>query len=577
MVSRRSHRAIQLGIVVFLAVVSVAAVTFQYRKGAGYNITDFGAVADGTPGCTTCTDNTTAINAALQAAVDAGGGLVHMPCGRFDFRRRIVQSPLNGARFTLEGEGSCTVLQLHAAADPTVFNSGASCGTVCTTMAFANANGVTLRHFAYDGQKTTQDPAITWKAVAINGDGTTYGYDNVVDGLLVVNPGGTGITMNRNIRGLLVHSSVIDPGTPGSSPTDLSAIAIQQSSRMRVANNYVSGSLTAPAGQSGIQMTGNGEDMPTNNFGGYDVVIADNVVDGMRFIGIAGGQGNKHIVVDGNTVIGGIDNAIDMGGTRWAVVTNNTTTGGRTGIDFDGASHADFCGHALVSGNTIRSPVGKCSNSTAGCATPALVADCVSGGGTCAGGRGISFTNAFVIPDVVIVDNVVTDAADIGINCSFCQHGTIAQNTVARAGLNASTQAGIRLVAVTTNTTVSDNTLYDDQGTATMKYGVEISVAGSVDNVVLDNRVGPVLTAPYNFTIASAAILRDTVSGIAFAGLPANVKAGSTVYCSDCTVTTAATCPATPASCICAGSGTGAIANYVGSSSPEWHCTERKL
>lgn len=50
-------------------------------------------------------------------------------------------------------------------------------------------------------------------------------------------------------------------------------------------------------------------------------------------------------------------------------------------------------------------------------------------------------------------------------------------------------------------------------------------------------------------------------------GTPAD---GSLAFCSDCTVTTAATCPATQASCVCAGSGTGAFARRVASA---WYCT----
>jgi hypothetical protein len=38
---------------------------------------------------------------------------------------------------------------------------------------------------------------------------------------------------------------------------------------------------------------------------------------------------------------------------------------------------------------------------------------------------------------------------------------------------------------------------------------------------------------------------------------------GQIGYCSDCTVTTAASCPATQASCICATGGTGAIARRI--------------
>lgn len=59
---------------------------------------------------------------------------------------------------------------------------------------------------------------------------------------------------------------------------------------------------------------------------------------------------------------------------------------------------------------------------------------------------------------------------------------------------------------------------------------------------------------------------------VAFAslGTPAN---GSFAYCNDCTVTTPASCPATPASCVCVGSGTGALALRLNGT---WACTVRQ-
>lgn len=60
-----------------------------------------------------------------------------------------------------------------------------------------------------------------------------------------------------------------------------------------------------------------------------------------------------------------------------------------------------------------------------------------------------------------------------------------------------------------------------------------------------------------------------TINSTTFAalGTPAN---GVITYCSDCTVTTPASCPATQASCVCAASGTGAFARRVAAA---WYCT----
>lgn len=69
---------------------------------------------------------------------------------------------------------------------------------------------------------------------------------------------------------------------------------------------------------------------------------------------------------------------------------------------------------------------------------------------------------------------------------------------------------------------------------------------------------GAVAAAP-DTQLTRGGVGEITTSTVAFAslGTPAN---GTFTYCNDCAPTTAATCPATKASCVCAGSGTGALA-----------------
>lgn len=69
---------------------------------------------------------------------------------------------------------------------------------------------------------------------------------------------------------------------------------------------------------------------------------------------------------------------------------------------------------------------------------------------------------------------------------------------------------------------------------------------------------------------AAAGQLTYTATTFAALGTPAN---GTAAYCSDCTVTTPATCPATAASCVCAGSGTGAFAYRLNG---VWDCVIRQ-
>ncbi len=64
-----------------------------------YNVKDYGAKGDWTG--TTGTDDTTAIQAALTACCDAGGGIVYVPLGRY----KITQALTVGAGVTLQGAG----------------------------------------------------------------------------------------------------------------------------------------------------------------------------------------------------------------------------------------------------------------------------------------------------------------------------------------------------------------------------------------------------------------------------------------------------------------------------------------
>lgn len=75
--------------------------------------------------------------------------------------------------------------------------------------------------------------------------------------------------------------------------------------------------------------------------------------------------------------------------------------------------------------------------------------------------------------------------------------------------------------------------------------------------------------AAQDTSLTRAGVGEIGLTAILFAalGTPSN---GAIAYCSDCTETTPATCPVTQASCICAGSGTGAFARRINGA---WYCT----
>ena len=92
------------------------------------------------------------------------------------------------------------------------------------------------------------------------------------------------------------------------------------------------------------------------------------------------------------------------------------------------------------------------------------------------------------------------------------------------------------------------------------------SEQGAADTGV--SRLGAATLAVGNGTAAdvsgTVASTKLQLTATVFANLGTNLTVnGQEIFCSDCTETTPASCPVTQASCICAGSGTGAFARRV--------------
>ena len=64
--------------------MSLTKVRFQMISGQPFNVQDFGAIADGS------TDDTTAIQATINAANAAGGGTVYFPSGDYKTDSQVV-------------------------------------------------------------------------------------------------------------------------------------------------------------------------------------------------------------------------------------------------------------------------------------------------------------------------------------------------------------------------------------------------------------------------------------------------------------------------------------------------------
>lgn len=104
------------------------------------------------------------------------------------------------------------------------------------------------------------------------------------------------------------------------------------------------------------------------------------------------------------------------------------------------------------------------------------------------------------------------------------------------------------------------------QATSSVSSGTLISAG----NNIAITQSGPYITITSSQTTGPIVTSTVTVSGVLFATLGTSAANGVLQYCSDCTVTTAATCTTNLlASCVCAGSGSGAFAKRLNGT---WYC-----
>jgi hypothetical protein len=105
--------------------MALTKVTYSMIQGAVFNVLDFGAVGDDT------NNDTTAIQAAIDAAFAAGGGVVYLPA---DKTFKVTASLVNKQNVTIRGEGFTSVIK--SATNFKVFNQNT--GVVAYDMAWEN-------------------------------------------------------------------------------------------------------------------------------------------------------------------------------------------------------------------------------------------------------------------------------------------------------------------------------------------------------------------------------------------------------------------------------------------------------
>lgn len=100
-------KATQNVIAPITSTVSTTARTLENRFADIYNVKDFGAVGDGT------TDNQAAFQAAVNAALAAGGGTIYIPKGTYWFSSMANSAKINvgNGNLTFKGDGNSSILK----------------------------------------------------------------------------------------------------------------------------------------------------------------------------------------------------------------------------------------------------------------------------------------------------------------------------------------------------------------------------------------------------------------------------------------------------------------------------------
>ncbi|HRX77484.1 MAG TPA: glycosyl hydrolase family 28-related protein [Pirellulaceae bacterium] len=361
-----------------IAIMLALAVAPSTSQANEFNITQFGATPDDE------TDDTSAIENALTACGEAGGGTVFIPAGTFILSRRNSESPIleMPSNTTLCGEGAASILKFDPAVNQSNF------WRMIGAPVEGGAANIVIRDLHLDGSNTHQK-YIKGETPEHNAGLWFYNKSHVIENVTVMNVlaenfSGDCMAFSYNCRSITVRDCVLRNfirqgiqmgGSPGSRDylvtgcRDLehsvqpggSTIHVEHArglTNVIIENNQCRKSILA-GGVDGMIIRGNTVTGKIVGNGNSNLVIRDNVVKASSNTGAVVQLGyTKGLIFRSNIIEGAASNPVGLyvwGTSRYndqpgedVIISDNKITATETAISLNGTKNVRIHGNLLT-------------------------------------------------------------------------------------------------------------------------------------------------------------------------------------------------------------------------------------
>ncbi len=359
---------------ILILAVSTICCSSQARE---FDITNYGATAND------ATDDTTAIEKALAACGEAGGGAVHIPAGTFILSRRNNESPILEvpANTTIRGEGAASILKF----DPQVNQS--NFWRMIGAPVDGGTKNVVIRDLHLDGSNT-HPKYVKGETPEHNAGLWFYNKNHLVENITVMNVlaenfSGDCMAFSYNCRAITVRDCTLRNfirqgiqmgGSPGSRDylvtgcRDLehtvqpggSTIHVEHARGLKnviIENNQCRKSILA-GGVEGMIIRGNTVNGRIVGNSNTNLVIHGNIVNALPSPGPVVQLGyTKGLIFRGNIIRGAKDSTIGLyvwGNSRYndqpgedVTIADNQITATETAISLNGTKNVHIHGNLL--------------------------------------------------------------------------------------------------------------------------------------------------------------------------------------------------------------------------------------